>query len=140
MVIGGWWIYRLKGWSFENAVRFARLTLYAWRFALNAWRFARLTLNAWRFVPMCLFVFPIPSCLLPLPLLCASVPFCIHYCLFPIPSCLLPLPYCLLPLPLLFPPFLCPIFINFATLNFTCWQQNHHFSNALGIVGIRNRR
>ena len=52
MVIGGWWIYRLKGWSFENAVRFARLTLKALRFTLNA---LRLTLKALRFARLTLY-------------------------------------------------------------------------------------
>ena len=125
MVIGGWWIYRLKGWSFENAVRFARLTLKALRFTLNALRF---TLNAWRSVPLPLF--------------------CIHYCLLSLSSCLFPLfvPLCLCPFSVftiascLFPLYLCPIFINFATLNFTCWQQNHLFLNALGMPVIPNRR
>jgi hypothetical protein len=113
--------------------------LYAERCALRALYAERLTLCA--FVPSSLFC--IYYCLLPLssflpPCLCVSAPFLSLYaercaldalCL----RAFVPFLYSLLPLS-------CPIFINFTTLNFTCWQQNHHFSNALGIVGIQNLR
>ena len=117
MVIGGWWIYRLGAWSFENAVRFARLTLYALRFTLDALRLtlyalrlALRALDALRSVPLypCTFsIFTIAYCLFPIALLCAFVPLPLFLSLYAERLALCAFLYSLLPIPSCLPSCLC---------------------------------